>query len=126
MVNSQRKTLPYIENNSIANNVKNNPNIDYEPYISDIWEQIKDCHCKDGSSLITKIKSRAIFYNEFPDKVVWNFLYGVTVAYEKKVETMKEAIDLLAEIDWGVEGKDSLIIENSGIGQILVTVTLDI
>lgn len=120
------KTLPYIENNSIANNLRNKPNLEYEPYISSIWEQIKECHCKDGQSLITKLKSRAIFCNEFHDRVEWTFLYGLTVAYDKKVKTMKEAIDLLAEIDWGVEGKDSLIIENSGIGQILVTVTLDI
>lgn len=124
MVISNKKTLTYIENNSIANNLKGRADIDYEPYISDIWEQIKEMHTKDGQSLITKIKSRAIFYHELDSTSIWHFLYGVTVGYDQKRETIKEAMDLLDKIDWGTEDDkgDTVTIENSGVSQILVTI----
>lgn len=124
MVISNKKTLTYIENNSIANNLKGRADIDYEPYISDIWEQIKEMHTKDGQSLITKIKSRAIFYYELDSTSIWYFLYGVTVGYDQKRETIKEAMDLLDKIDWGTEDdkEDTVTIENSGVSQILVTI----
>ncbi len=124
MVISNKRTLTYIENNSIANNLKGREDIDYEPYISDIWDQIKGLHTKDGQSLITKIKSRAIFYHEMDSISIWHFLYGVTVGYDQKREIIKEAMDLLDQVDWGTEDnqEDSVTIENSGVSQILVTI----